>query len=64
MIQYYFSQSSTVSKYKAPNTGLFETNSAMVHQRLYSDMGKNVDKDISQYLKDYLSVKHVFVVGQ
>ena len=63
MIYYYFSQDSVVSKYKAPTTGMFETQSAFVLSNLYADMGKNYDTKISQYFKDYLSVKHMFVVG-
>ena len=26
-------------------------------------MGKNYDKEISQFFKDYLSVKNIFIVG-
>ena len=63
MIFYYFSQDSVVSKYKAPTTGLFETQSAFVLSNLYEDMGRNYDTKISQYFKDYLSVKHMFIVG-
>ena len=64
MVFYYFSQDSVVSKFKAPTTGLFETQSALVLNNLYSDMGKNYDTKISQYFKDYLSVKHIFIVGE
>jgi len=26
-------------------------------------MGRNLDKNISQFFKDYLSVKNIFIVG-
>jgi hypothetical protein len=30
---------------------------------LYEDYGKNIDTNISQYLKDYLNIKQVFLTG-
>ena len=63
-VMYYFIQSATVAQYKAPTTTVFEGQSSMVSESLYTDMGKNYDKDISKYLKDQFSVKQIFVVGQ
>jgi hypothetical protein len=63
MVQYYFSQSSTVSAYKAPNTALFDTQSGQVQTNLYEDLAKNIDSNVSVFLKDYLSVKHTFITG-
>ena len=63
MIYYYFSQDATVSKYKAPNSIFFEGQSAAVFSNIYADMGKNYNDNISQFFKDYLSVKNVFIVG-
>lgn len=65
LTQYYFSQSSTVSAFKAPNTNglLFEAHSAQVQANLFEDLGKNIDTQISQFFKDYLSVKQIFITG-
>lgn len=63
MVQYYLSQSSVVSTLKAPTSRLFESNSPKVQNQLYNDMAKNFDTEISQYLKDYLSVKDIFISG-
>lgn len=63
MVQYYFSQNSVINTIKAPNTYLFETQSAQVQTNLYEDLAKNVDTQISQYLKDYLSIKQIFITG-
>lgn len=30
---------------------------------LYEDYGKNIDTNISQYLKDYLNIKQVFLTA-
>lgn len=63
MVQYYFSQSTVVNTIKAPNTYLFETQSAQVQANLYDDLAKNIDGQFSQFLKDYLSIKQVFITG-
>jgi hypothetical protein len=34
-----------------------------VQYTLYEDLARNVDVGISQYLKDYLSVKHTFITA-
>ena len=64
MVYYDFSQDSVVAKFKAPTTALFETQSAFVLSNLYSDMGKNYDDQTSQFFKDYLSVQHIFIIGE
>jgi hypothetical protein len=63
MIQYYMSQSATVAKYKAPTTRMFETQSNWIVNKTYVDMAKNKTANLSQYMKDYLTVKHWFVSG-
>lgn len=63
MIQYYFSQSATVTAYKAPSEALFDSQSAWVQSKLYGDLAKNIDTNITQFLKDYLSVKNIFISG-
>lgn len=63
MIQYYFSQPSTVTAYKAPNQALFDSQSAWVQYKTYADLAKNMDTQFSQYFKDYLSVKNIFIAG-
>lgn len=63
MVQYYLSQPAVVTAYKAPNAYLFETQSGQVQANLYEDLGKNIDTAFSQYLKDYLSVRQVFISG-
>lgn len=63
MIQYYFSQSSVVTAYKAPNQALFDSQSPWVQSKIYADLAKNMDTDFSRYLKDYLSVKNIFISG-
>lgn len=52
-----------MNAYKAPNGALFETQAAAVQASLYEDLGRNYDTQFSQYLKDELSVRHVFVSG-
>jgi hypothetical protein len=44
MIQYYFSQSDTITKFKAPTTRLFETHSAYISNKTYVDLAKNYTK--------------------
>lgn len=63
MVFYYFSQDNIVSKYKAPTKLLFQGQSGLVFSNLYEDMARNLDKNISQFFKDYLSVKNIFIVG-
>ncbi len=64
MVQYYFSQPSHVSAWKAPNTRLFESQSGYIANLTYVDIAKNYTKDISSFTKDYFSVRHWFVAGQ
>jgi hypothetical protein len=64
MIQYYLSQSDTITKFKAPTTRLFETHSAYISNKTYVDLAKNYTKEISQFMKDYLTVKHWFISGE
>lgn len=63
LTQYYFSQSSVVNAYKAPSTPMFETQAAQVQTNLYEDLARNIDANISQYLKDDLAVRHLFISG-
>lgn len=63
LTQYYFSQSSVVNAYKAPNSAMFETQAAQVQYNLYEDLARNIDTPFSQYLKDYMSIKHAFISG-
>jgi hypothetical protein len=63
MIQYYFSQTSVVSNWKAPNSRLFESQSGWISNKTYVDLAKNYTKDISSFMKDYYSVRHWFVQG-
>ena len=64
MIQYYFSQSSVISHWKAPTSKLFETQSAYVFNKTYVDMSKNYTSELSTFFRDYFSIKHWFVLGQ
>jgi hypothetical protein len=57
------SQSDIVGKYKAPTTRLFETQSNWIVNKTYADLAKNQTANISQFMKDYLTVKHWFVSG-
>lgn len=63
LVQYYFSQPSTVTAYKAPTDRLFESQSSRAQAQIFTDMGKNYNTNISSFLKDYLSVKHIFISG-
>lgn len=65
MVQYYLSQTSVINALKAPTTNnlLFEAHAAQVRENLFEDFGRNFDSQISQFLKDYLSVKQIFVTG-
>jgi hypothetical protein len=64
MIQYYFSQSTTVAAFKAPNARLFETQSNWIANKTWTDLAVNKTASISQYMKDYLNVKHWYVGGE
>ena len=64
MIQYYFSQSSVIAKWKAPTTKLFESQSGYIFNKTYVDMTKNYTTSISQYFRDYYSIRHWFVQGR
>ena len=64
MIQYYFSQNSVISQWKAPTAKLFETQSAYIFNKTYVDMAKNYTSGISTFMRDYFSVRHWFVYGQ
>ena len=63
MIQYYFSQSSTISAFKAPTTKLFDTQSNWVANKTFVDLAVNKTTSLSQFMKDYLTVKHWYVSG-
>jgi hypothetical protein len=63
MIQYYFSQSSVVSAFKAPTARLFDTQSNWVANKTFVDLAINKTANLSTYMKDYLSVKHFYVTG-
>ena len=64
MVQYYFSQASTVSLWKAPTTRLFESQSGYIANKTYADMAKNYTTDLSHFMRDYYSVRHWFLEGQ
>jgi hypothetical protein len=64
MIQYYFSQAATVTAWKAPNSRLFETQSGYIYNKTYVDLAKNYTANLSQFFRDYYSVRHWFVEGQ
>ena len=63
MIQYYFSQPSVVTQFKAPTGHLFESQSNWVFSKTYNDFAVNKTSFLSQFMKDYLSVKHWYVSG-
>jgi hypothetical protein len=63
MIQYYFSLPEKVAAWKAPSSKLFESQSGYISNKTYVDLAKNYTKDISTYMKDYISVRHWFVEG-
>ncbi len=62
-VQYYFSQPSTVTLFKAPQTQLFDTQSNLVYAKTYEDLAKNYTDSISQFTRDYFSVLQVFISG-
>ena len=64
MIQYYFSQTATVAAWKAPTTKLFEAQSGYIYNKTFLDISKNYTSAISQFTRNYFSVKHWFVEGQ
>lgn len=63
MIQYYFSLSETVAKWKAPNSKLFEAQSGYIANKTFVDLAKNYTKDLSGFMKDYYPVRHWFAEG-
>ncbi len=63
MAQYYFSQSKVASAYMAPTSPMFETQAAQVQYTLYEDLARNIDSGVSQFFKDYLTVKHIFITA-
>ena len=52
-----------MSAIKAPTTLLFESHSAQAQYNVYDDLARNLDTNFTQYLKDYLSVKQIFITG-
>jgi hypothetical protein len=62
-IQYYLSQTSVVSTYKAPTTRGFDTQSYLVWSKTFADLAVNKTTSLSVFMKDYLTVKHWFVNG-
>jgi hypothetical protein len=64
MIQYYFSQNSVVSQWKAPTVRLFESQSGYIFNKTYVDMIKNYTTPVTQYFRDFYSVRHWFVQGR
>lgn len=64
MIQYYFSQTSTISHWKAPTARLFESQSAYIFNKTYVDMAKNYTSSLSTFMRDFYSVRHWFIQGQ
>ena len=63
MIQYYFSQPSTVSLFKAPTSKLFESQSSWTWSKTYSDFAVNKTTALSQFMRDFLNVKQWFISG-
>lgn len=63
MIQYYFSLGSVVTQFKAPTVHLFESQSNWVFSKTFTDFAVNKTQSLSQFMKDYLSVKHWYVSG-
>ena len=63
IIQYYFSQSANIQKFKAPTDHLFEAQSSQVFFNTYANQAKNLTKEISGFTKDYLDVRHLFITG-
>ena len=63
MIQYYFSLSSVVTQFKAPTSHLFESQSNWVFSKTFTDFAVNKTQSLSQFMRDYLSVKHWYVSG-
>lgn len=59
----YFSLPATVNAYKAPNALLFEAHSYLTIAKIFEDYGKNIDTSISSFLKNFFSVKQVFLTG-
>lgn len=64
MIQYYFSQSNVVSAWKAPTARLFESQAGYIANKTYVDLAKNYTSDLSQFMRDFFSVRHWFLQGQ
>ncbi len=63
MIQYYFSQPSVVSAWKTPTAKLFEGQSGWIYNKTFVDLSKNYTSSLSQFMRDYFSVRHWFVVS-
>lgn len=62
-IQYYLSQSAVVNSFKAPTTRMFDTQSNLVWGKTFTDLAINKTSSLSQFMKDYLTVKHWFISG-
>ena len=63
MVQYYFSQPSIVSAFKAPTNFLFEAQSNWVWSKTYTDFAQNKTNTLSQFMRDSLSVRHFYITG-
>ena len=62
-IQYYLSQSSVLSSLKAPTNKMFDTQSNLVWGKTFVDLAINKTSTLSQFMKDYLTIKHWFIGG-
>jgi hypothetical protein len=61
LIQYYLTTPAAVALYTAPTNLWFETQTNVLQANTYVDEAKNYTLNISQYMRDYLDVKFLYL---
>ena len=62
-VQAYLSQSSIATQHLASTSHFFEQQAAFFQGNVYAELSQNWATNISNYMRDYLSVKFLFVSG-
>lgn len=61
LVQYYLTTPAAVALYTAPTNLWFETQTNVLQANTYVDEAKNYTLNISQYMRDYLDVKFLYL---
>ena len=62
-VQYYLSQSTVAASLLAPSTSFFESQANFFQGNVYAEQAQTNAQNISNFMRDYLSVRYMFVTG-